>query len=322
MFQHDNGLVNHVLHDQLGLTDKPVLLADRRQQLRRAARRVGVEGLAVRLPHRHGGPAEHPEGAVRGGRPGRGRHAGSRSAGSPCRRCARSTRCWSSCSSCGRSTTSTRRTCCSARPRRRRPTSSRSTSTSRRSSPGTSAPAPRCPSCCCCSCCVVTGVYLVAHLARTEGRRCLAVLSAVAVQESRPAVAAGAAVSDGPAALLPLVPPDLPHPAHRLRPAAGLRHGLQLAEAAGRTSSGEFRWLPSELTIRPYIDIWSTVPLAKYFVNSLIVAGAATVCSVVIAVFAAYAVSRYRLPRQARLHRDRPVHADVPRASSSCSRCS
>ncbi|MGW1884561.1 carbohydrate ABC transporter permease [Streptomyces sp. NPDC001970] len=58
--------------------------------------------------------------------------------------------------------------------------------------------------------------------------------------------------------------------------------------------SGEFRWLPSTLTIRPYIDIWQTVPLARYFVNSLIVAGAATVCSVVVAVFAAYAVSRYR----------------------------
>ena len=57
--------------------------------------------------------------------------------------------------------------------------------------------------------------------------------------------------------------------------------------------TGKFRWLPSGLTIRPYIDIWSTVPLARYFANSLIVAGAATVCSVVIAVFAAYAVSRY-----------------------------
>lgn len=57
--------------------------------------------------------------------------------------------------------------------------------------------------------------------------------------------------------------------------------------------TGRFRWLPSELTIRPYIDIWSTVPLADYFVNSLIVAGAATVCSVVVAVFAAYAVSRH-----------------------------
>ncbi|MCH0563479.1 MULTISPECIES: carbohydrate ABC transporter permease [unclassified Streptomyces] len=58
--------------------------------------------------------------------------------------------------------------------------------------------------------------------------------------------------------------------------------------------SGKFRWLPSGLTVRPYIDIWSTVPLARYFANSLIVAGAATACSVVVAVFAAYAVSRYR----------------------------
>ncbi|WP_432147131.1 carbohydrate ABC transporter permease [Streptomyces sp. bgisy084] len=57
--------------------------------------------------------------------------------------------------------------------------------------------------------------------------------------------------------------------------------------------SGAFRWLPSELTIRPYLDIWHTVPLARYFLNSLIVAGSATVCSVLVAVFAAYAVSRY-----------------------------
>ncbi|ARX81174.1 MULTISPECIES: carbohydrate ABC transporter permease [Streptomyces] len=58
--------------------------------------------------------------------------------------------------------------------------------------------------------------------------------------------------------------------------------------------AGSFRWLPSTVTFRPYVDIWTTVPLADYFVNSLIVAGAATVCSVVVAVFAAYAVSRHR----------------------------
>ncbi|MET9441028.1 carbohydrate ABC transporter permease [Streptomyces sp. NPDC006610] len=57
--------------------------------------------------------------------------------------------------------------------------------------------------------------------------------------------------------------------------------------------SGKFQWFPTGLTVRPYFDIWETVPLADYFVNSLIVAGAATVCSVTIAVFAAYAVSRY-----------------------------
>ncbi|MFD7920874.1 carbohydrate ABC transporter permease [Streptomyces sp. NPDC059740] len=60
-----------------------------------------------------------------------------------------------------------------------------------------------------------------------------------------------------------------------------------------RYVSGKFHWIPSGLTIRPYIDIWTTVPLAKYFVNSLIVAGTATVCSVVIAILSAYAVSRY-----------------------------
>lgn len=58
--------------------------------------------------------------------------------------------------------------------------------------------------------------------------------------------------------------------------------------------NGKFQWIPSGLTIRPYFDIWKTVPLAKYFANSLIVAGTATVASVIIAVFAAYAVSRYR----------------------------
>jgi multiple sugar transport system permease protein len=57
---------------------------------------------------------------------------------------------------------------------------------------------------------------------------------------------------------------------------------------------GPFRWIPSTLTFRPYLDIWTTVPLGKYFVNSLIVAGGATVCSVLIAILAAYAVSRYR----------------------------
>ncbi|MBB4984869.1 multiple sugar transport system permease protein [Streptomyces sp. SFB5A] len=57
--------------------------------------------------------------------------------------------------------------------------------------------------------------------------------------------------------------------------------------------SGKFQWIPSGLTLRPYVDIWRTVPLADYFVNSLVVAGTATACSLVVAVFAAYAVSRH-----------------------------
>ncbi|MDR3033336.1 MAG: carbohydrate ABC transporter permease, partial [Kitasatospora sp.] len=61
-----------------------------------------------------------------------------------------------------------------------------------------------------------------------------------------------------------------------------------------RDVQGPWRWIPSELTFRPYIDIWKTVPLAKYFTNSLIVAGSATALSVLIALLAGYAVSRYR----------------------------
>ncbi len=54
-----------------------------------------------------------------------------------------------------------------------------------------------------------------------------------------------------------------------------------------------FRWVPSTITFAPYKDIWSTIPLATYFKNSLIVSVTATLLSVAIAVFAAYAVSRY-----------------------------
>ncbi|RAG83860.1 carbohydrate ABC transporter permease [Streptacidiphilus pinicola] len=57
-----------------------------------------------------------------------------------------------------------------------------------------------------------------------------------------------------------------------------------------------FSWLPTHLTLRPYVDIWSTVPLGHYFVNSLVVSSCSTAISVVIAILAAYAVSRHRFP--------------------------
>src|SRR4051812_23227855 len=57
---------------------------------------------------------------------------------------------------------------------------------------------------------------------------------------------------------------------------------------------GSFDWIPTHLTLRPYADIWNTIPLWHYFVNSLIVASCATVASVIVAIFAAYAISRYR----------------------------
>lgn len=57
---------------------------------------------------------------------------------------------------------------------------------------------------------------------------------------------------------------------------------------------GAFSWWPSKMTVQPFIDIWSTIPLARYFVNSVIVSLSATVISLLIAIFASYAVSRYR----------------------------
>lgn len=59
---------------------------------------------------------------------------------------------------------------------------------------------------------------------------------------------------------------------------------------------GEFTWFPASPTIQSFIDIWHTVPLAQYFVNSLVVAICATVLSVLVAVFASYAMSRWDFP--------------------------
>ncbi|WP_375405431.1 carbohydrate ABC transporter permease [uncultured Amnibacterium sp.] len=55
-----------------------------------------------------------------------------------------------------------------------------------------------------------------------------------------------------------------------------------------------FTWWPSQVTTQPFIDMWSTVPLANYFLNSVIISTASTVLSLVIAIFAAFAVSRFR----------------------------
>jgi multiple sugar transport system permease protein len=54
-----------------------------------------------------------------------------------------------------------------------------------------------------------------------------------------------------------------------------------------------FSWFPENFTIQPFIDMWSTVPLARYFVNSLIVSATASTLSVLIALVAGYATSRF-----------------------------
>ena len=55
-----------------------------------------------------------------------------------------------------------------------------------------------------------------------------------------------------------------------------------------------FTWLPTRPTLQAFRDMWHTVPLGRYLVNSLVVSGVASAVSVVVAIFAAYAVSRYR----------------------------
>lgn len=60
-----------------------------------------------------------------------------------------------------------------------------------------------------------------------------------------------------------------------------------------RDVQGTFTWWPSTITVSPFVDMWSTVPLARYFVNSVVVSGAATLASVVLAVLSAFAVSRF-----------------------------
>jgi multiple sugar transport system permease protein len=55
-----------------------------------------------------------------------------------------------------------------------------------------------------------------------------------------------------------------------------------------------FQWIPSHVTLSPYAEIWSTVPLLHYFLNSLLVSTVSTVVAVTLAVFAGYAISRFQ----------------------------
>ncbi len=61
-----------------------------------------------------------------------------------------------------------------------------------------------------------------------------------------------------------------------------------------RDVQGAFHWFPSHLTVAPFIDMWKTIPLLRYLLNSVVVSTTASVVSVFIALFAAYAISRYR----------------------------
>lgn len=55
-----------------------------------------------------------------------------------------------------------------------------------------------------------------------------------------------------------------------------------------------FHFWPKNLNFSAFYNMWLSVPLAHYFLNSVIVAGAATVLSILIALLASYAFSRFR----------------------------
>lgn len=53
-----------------------------------------------------------------------------------------------------------------------------------------------------------------------------------------------------------------------------------------------FRWVPGRLTPRAYLDMWSSVPLARYLLNSLVVSTSVTAATLVVALPAGYALAR------------------------------
>src|SRR5436309_5902004 len=53
-------------------------------------------------------------------------------------------------------------------------------------------------------------------------------------------------------------------------------------------------WLPEHPAPQNYAAIWSYVPLGRYFLNSLVVAGGATLLSLALALPAGYALARIR----------------------------
>lgn len=57
---------------------------------------------------------------------------------------------------------------------------------------------------------------------------------------------------------------------------------------------GPFTWWPSHVTFSAFQSMWHTIPLAHYFANSLIICLISTLFSVIIAIFASFAMSRWR----------------------------
>jgi multiple sugar transport system permease protein len=55
-----------------------------------------------------------------------------------------------------------------------------------------------------------------------------------------------------------------------------------------------FRWLPRPASVRAYADMWTSIPLARYLVNSLLVSAATTLLALAVGLPAAYVLARSR----------------------------
>ena len=68
--------------------------------------------------------------------------------------------------------------------------------------------------------------------------------------------------------------------------------------AASITASDQiqlgFSWLPSGVTLSAYVDMWHTIDLLHYLLNSTFVSLVATVISVLVGLLAGYAICRHR----------------------------
>ena len=65
---------------------------------------------------------------------------------------------------------------------------------------------------------------------------------------------------------------------------------------AGEVLSSSLQLLPSEPTIQNYLDVFSTVPFGRYFVNSLVIAVGGAITNVFFGALAGYALAKLRFP--------------------------
>lgn len=56
-----------------------------------------------------------------------------------------------------------------------------------------------------------------------------------------------------------------------------------------------FRWIPDVINVHGYVQMWKTVPLARYLINSLVVSLISAAVALPFALLSAYALTRHRL---------------------------